>query len=71
MPRGNTGHGCPRRAGFSQVDSMDTFLLYKLVVVQITDCWAGVSWSKQIIEHERAEAAKEAAAAAAAKEQQQ
>ena len=38
-----------------------------------TDCCWGwrFSWSKQIIEHERAEAAKEAAAAAAAKEQQQ
>ena len=52
---------------------MDKSLLYELDVVQITDCWVGVSWSKQIIEHERAEAAKEAAAAAAAaaNEQQQ
>ena len=50
---------------------MNNSFLYELGVVQITDCWVGVSWSKQIIEHERAEAAKEAAAAAAANEHQQ
>lgn len=46
--------------------SLRNGMSFRLLTVEV-----GISWSKQIIEHERAEAAKEAAVAAAAKEQQQ
>ena len=76
MRRGNTGRGCRRRGGSSRVDSTDKsfFFLHLRIwsVGKITDWWGLVfSWSKQIIEHERAEAAKEAAAAAAAAAKEQ
>ena len=59
MRRGKSGQECPRRGDSSQVDSKD-ISFYELSAHILMSIYC--SWSKQIIEHERAEAAKEAAA---------
>lgn len=59
MRRGSLGQGCPRKGDFSQVGSTKNFVPTSVVYTS-TDINL-FSWSKQIIEHERAEAAKEAA----------
>ena len=52
--------GSRRRDGFTRVDS-EYYTSVLLVVDKVVLIQVSISWSRQIIEHERAVAAKEAA----------